>query len=137
MSAALEKSLGLKGKLLSRFAAGEEDGLPFSALVQFQKRSGLPQKLIGDVIDLPKSTMRSRRTSGKLDRHESDRLIRLGRLFAQAVELFQGDSAAASHWLQNPCRALGYQTPLEYATTEYGAREVEAVIGRLEHGVFM
>jgi uncharacterized protein (DUF2384 family) len=33
-------------------------------------------------------------------------------------------------------KALENQTPLEYSRTELGAREVENLIGRLEHGVF-
>jgi uncharacterized protein (DUF2384 family) len=33
-------------------------------------------------------------------------------------------------------RALGGRSPLDFAQTEPGAREVENVIGRLEHGVF-
>ena len=128
--------MGLKGKALHRFASGKETGLPFKAITQFQKSSGLSQKTIGDVIDLPKSTLRTRRESGILNRHESDRLIRLGRIFALAVELFEGDVNAASEWLQTPSHALGDHTPLEFSSTELGAREVEAVIGRMEHGVF-
>ena len=33
-------------------------------------------------------------------------------------------------------KALGEKVPLELLVTELGAREVEALIGRLEHGVF-
>jgi len=35
-----------------------------------------------------------------------------------------------------PNRALGNLSPLEMAATETGAREVENLMGRLEHGVF-
>jgi len=136
MVASLEKTLGLKKRTLSRFAAGQETGLPFKTITQLQKQSGLSQKTIGEVIDLPKSTLRLRRKKGELTRHESDRLIRLGRIFALSVDLFEGNLKSASEWLQTPCRALDDQTPLDYASTELGAREVEAVIGRLEHGVF-
>jgi uncharacterized protein (DUF2384 family) len=31
--------------------------------------------------------------------------------------------------------ALGNQVPLEFAASEVGAREVENLIGRLEHGI--
>jgi len=130
------KALGVTNQTLDRFAAGKEAGLPFKAITKFQKQSGLSQKIIGSVIDVPKSTLRVRREKGRLNRHESDRLIRLGRIFALAVGLFEGDLETASEWLQSPCHALDGQTPLDYAATELGAREVEAVIGRLEHGVF-
>ena len=54
-----------------------------------------------------------------------------------AVALFEGDIAAARKWLQMPQRGLGGETPLDFASTEVGAREVENLIGRLEHGVFI
>ena len=59
-----------------------------------------------------------------------------GRVFGKALELFEGDARAAERWLSSPRRALGGATPLELARTEDGAGEVEALIGRLEHGVF-
>lgn len=56
-------------------------------------------------------------------------------VFDRAVELFQGDEAAASQWLQSPAPALGNVAPLVMAETEDGAREVENLIGRISHGV--
>jgi uncharacterized protein (DUF2384 family) len=38
--------------------------------------------------------------------------------------------------LTRPARALDGQTPLDFAGTEAGAREVESLIGRLEHAVY-
>ena len=35
-----------------------------------------------------------------------------------------------------PKRALGNITPLRCCDTDVGAREVEALLGRIEHGVF-
>jgi len=35
-----------------------------------------------------------------------------------------------------PAPALAGRTPLAVATSELGAREVENLLGRLEHGVF-
>lgn len=58
------------------------------------------------------------------------------RVFDRALKLFEGDSRAAERWLSSPRRALGGAVPSELARTESGVREVEALIGRLEHGVF-
>jgi putative toxin-antitoxin system antitoxin component (TIGR02293 family) len=49
--------------------------------------------------------------------------------------LFEGDANAARQWLTAPQPALGGSTPGDYAATELGAREVENLIGRLEHGI--
>ena len=61
---------------------------------------------------------------------------RIARVLGRAVQLFEGDSARAQCWLETPSRALGNQRPLKAAETEIGAREVEDLIGRLDHGVF-
>jgi uncharacterized protein (DUF2384 family) len=38
--------------------------------------------------------------------------------------------------LRSPRRIFAGSTPLAYSATELGAREVETLIGQLEHGVF-
>lgn len=63
---------------------------------------------------------------------DSDRILRI---FGKAVALFEGDVESARTWLSSPQRALGEAVPLEMPTTEIGAREVEDLIGRIEHGV--
>jgi putative toxin-antitoxin system antitoxin component (TIGR02293 family) len=60
----------------------------------------------------------------------------IARILQKAANLFEGDVSAAATWLTKPCKALGNQTPLACARTDKGAREVEGLIGRLEHGVF-
>ena len=54
----------------------------------------------------------------------------------KATELFDGDLNAVTRWLNTPNKALKNQTPLVYSGTESGAREIENLIGRIEHGVF-
>jgi putative toxin-antitoxin system antitoxin component (TIGR02293 family) len=76
-----------------------------------------------------------RQQEGKLTPEESDRLLRASRVFTRALELFEGDAAAALSWLSEPQVALGGIVPLEIADTEIGANEVESLIGRLEHGI--
>lgn len=112
-----------------------EKGLPFSRLTTFEKRSGLSREAIERVMHTPKRTLARRKAAGRLQPDESERLLRLSIVFEKAVELFEGDAEAARRWLAAPARALGGATPLEMAESEIGAREVEDLIGRLEHGV--
>ncbi len=58
------------------------------------------------------------------------------RVFAKALELFEGDRDAASEWMLSPLPALGGETPIDIARTEAGARQVENLVGRIEHGVY-
>jgi len=57
-------------------------------------------------------------------------------LFEKAANLFEGDRAVARQWLTTPQSGIKNHVPMELARTEIGAREVEDLIGRLEHGVF-
>ena len=113
-----------------------ERGVNFSTLVQFEKASGLPMAAIGELLQIPQRTMARRKAKGRLSAAESERLLRISGLFQKALRLFEGDAPAARVWFTRPKRALGHETPLAYARTEIGAREVEALIERLEHGVF-
>lgn len=60
---------------------------------------------------------------------------RVRRVRARAVEIL--GAGKAEHWLGAPCRALGGAVPRQLAAeSEAGAREVERVLGRIEHGVY-
>ena len=61
--------------------------------------------------------------------------MRISNLYDRAIEVL-GNQERAEAWFKEPKKALGMKTPLQYAETEIGAREVENLLGRLEHGVF-
>lgn len=113
-----------------------EAGFPFARLERFERASGIDAETTARCLDLPPRTRARRKASGRLSDIESERLLRLERLFGLALQLFEGDAPEARRWLSRPKRALGQRIPLELARTEPGAREVENLIGRLEHGVF-
>jgi putative toxin-antitoxin system antitoxin component (TIGR02293 family) len=64
-----------------------------------------------------------------------DRLNRFVRIATRAREVL-GEEEKARQWLRTPNRALAGQTPLSRLDTNLGAREVEEILGRIEHGVF-
>lgn len=111
-------------------------GLPFRALERLGRNLELSMKAIAELTQIRNRTLHRRKEAGRLHPDESDRLLRVSRVFARAIELFEGDDRAARHWLSAPQRALGGATPLSLAKTELGALEVQRLIGRLEHGVF-
>jgi putative toxin-antitoxin system antitoxin component (TIGR02293 family) len=112
-----------------------ERGLPYRAFDRLERSSGLGPQELALVADIPMRTLHRRRAQGRLDRGESDRLVRFGRVFGRALELFEGDVDAARQWLSRPLPALGDHRPLDLARTDVGTREVELLIGRLEHGI--
>ena len=92
---------------------------------------GLPRTQLLELLDISESTARRRQTAHALKCVESDRTLRIARLFARAEDVFE-DRAKARAWLQRPNRALGGVTPLSLLDTELGAREVETTLGRIE-----
>ena len=137
------RGAGLKGRSLG-LAAGStaelirrmERGLRYAALGKFAANSGLRVSELAAVLGIPERTLARRRVSGYLSPEESERLLRISHLFEKAVELFGGDVVGAVRWLRTKKKYLENQPPLEYAKTELGAREVENLLGRLEHGVY-
>jgi putative toxin-antitoxin system antitoxin component (TIGR02293 family) len=125
----------LEARNASDLVAVVERGLPFSALEEFKQHTALPWEAICRLVQLPMRTLTRRRAAGRLDSAESDRLIRAARLFHQLLELYEGEVDAARTWLARPQRGLGGATPLEFARTETGAREVERLLGRLSYSV--
>lgn len=112
-----------------------EKGLPVTMFEKITKELNLPGKELARIIRIPKSTLAMRKKRGRFSFEESERLFRIQRLLSKAVDVF-GDVKMARKWLREKAYGLGDVTPLEFAKTEVGAREVENLLGRIEYGVF-
>ena len=130
------KVIGIKVKDSIDLVKHVENGLAFTVVEALQQQMNLAAKEMARLLDIKFRTFLRRKEAGRLQPAESDRVLRTSRLFARAKDLFDGDQEAAREWLMTPQRALGGAIPLDIAKTEVGAREVEQIIGRLEHGVF-
>ena len=124
------------------------NSLPQEELID-EISSGLPARLARDLTKLlhvtlddmagllrvnPR-TLQRRLDDGSLNLPESERLWELSHLFFRAVDVLESESAAI-HWFKNPIQALGWATPLAYARTVVGLRELGNILGRIEHGVY-
>lgn len=130
------QSLGLAAATSGDLIRQVGRGFSFRAMHALETRSGIPLTQIAEIIGTPPRTLARRKAAGRLSADESEKLLRLSAVFENALELFDGDRSEALTWLASPKRELDNQTPLDYARTEVGAREVENLIGRLEYGVF-
>ncbi len=113
-----------------------EEGLPVMDVVNFGKQAGFTNEELAKLINIPARTY-ARRVAGKtrLTIPEGERAARLMRVFDRAKQLFVTEEDVRK-WLHAELPALGWRTPLDFAHTEPGARDVENLIGRIEHGVF-
>ena len=132
----VENLLGIETADNLKLAKKLEAGFSFAALERLGKTTGLSLERLRVAVRITPRTLTRRRKEKKLSPEESDRLVSVSRLLAQTFELFEGNAEAGMRWFQSPNRALNGQAPLQVAATETGAREVENLIGRLEHGVF-
>ena len=131
-------SLGLRAHSPADLIDRVETGFSMAALARVQRHVGLDEREAAAIMGTSVRTLARRRKAGRLEAEESDRLYRIARLFERAVEVFGGDAEAADEarlWLRMPQWGLGDETPLAYARTETGAREVEALLNRIDYGV--
>ena len=110
-------------------------GLPWAAFEALVAALAISQAELAATLHIRARTLSRRKDAGKLEAMESDRLFRLARVFAHAVEVFDSRERARD-WLETENRALAGQRPLELLDTDAGAREVDDVLGRIEHGIF-
>lgn len=127
--------LGLRSfgtaKLLKRI----EEGLSYAAFERLKRSLQVSTQELADAALITRRTLARRKKAGRFESDESDRLVRFARVFSRAIDLYDGDPERARGWMQRPNRAFGGVSPFEMAKTDVGAREVENLIGRIEHGV--
>lgn len=128
--------LGVRSRSLQGIMNKVLEGLDIKAAERLRQRLEFTWTQFADAIQVAPRTFHRRRQSGCLNANESDRVLRLCRLFGRTLELFEGQDEQARQWLSRPQRALGNHSPLDLARTDIGARQIDDLIGRLEHGVF-
>jgi putative toxin-antitoxin system antitoxin component (TIGR02293 family) len=112
-----------------------EAGLSFRAVRNLQKALDIPLEKIAGVLGMSRATLHRRKIQGRIDKEESEKLVRYRRLLEKAEQVF-GNPASARDWLTHKQVGLNNAVPLEFARTEIGAREVENLLGRIEYGVY-
>ena len=120
----------------NEWAARIRKGLPAASALAFKRALDLTNEQLASVLGVSLRTVaRLDPARSHLDAVSGDRLVRSARLFAIAEEVLE-EARAAAQWLKSPQRALGGAVPLELAQTDVGSRAVEALLGRMEHGVY-
>lgn len=110
-------------------------GLPISVFVKIQKELDVSADTLASTVNIASRTLARRKKEGRFQPDESERVLRIASLFDRALQVLHKQNRVQL-WFKSPQKGLSGKTPLEYADTEPGAREVEDLLGRLEHGVF-
>jgi putative toxin-antitoxin system antitoxin component (TIGR02293 family) len=109
------------------------EGLPLSVVDQALTDGRISAAEL-DRLALSRKTLAHRRSLGSLTPDQSDRLSRLLRMIEEAEATF-GDRAKAHTWLRRPTALLDGEAPLDRLDTDIGTRQVEAILGRIAHGL--
>jgi len=130
-------------KVLGKTVRNPEDlasiirkGLPARSVSALAEKLHLGNSVLSRKLGIPQRTLTRRLSQASpLTPAESDRTVRMARVYASAVQMI-GDREKAIEWLNTPNRALGGQRPLDQLDTDMGARMVEDVLGRIAYGVY-
>jgi putative toxin-antitoxin system antitoxin component (TIGR02293 family) len=112
-----------------------KEGLPTPLVRELSARMKVSMEEIAELLRLTPRTLQRRLEEPVLGLAESERLWELAHLFIRAVEVLESEAAAAQ-WFKSPIQALGWNKPITLAQTAVGLRELENILGRIEHGVF-
>ena len=111
-------------------------GLPAGSITALAQKLQIGNSVLSRKLGIPQRTLTRRLSEASLlTPAESDRTVRMARVFANAVEMI-GDEGRAILWLTTPNRALGGERPLDQLDTDVGARLVEDILGRIAYGVY-
>jgi putative toxin-antitoxin system antitoxin component (TIGR02293 family) len=111
-------------------------GVPVESAEALKRRIAIGDDVLAALLGVSEKTLsRARAANARLDPVASDRLVRVARIGALAIEVLEGE-AQATHWLKRPQIGLGGSAPLTLLTTDVGCAEVEKLLLRIEHGVY-
>lgn len=129
------KVLGKRPRTQLDFIPLLREGLPYGALEAITKKLDLSIETVSSSLQLARRTLARRKEQGRLGSPESERLVRLAGVATSAMTVL-GSLEKATLWLTTHNRALGGVTPLSLLDTDVGARAVEDLLLRIEHGVY-
>ena len=139
MSVGADKVAGLLGlerrgiETNLQLATALEKGLPVGAFDRVCKLVAPDDPAMRDLL-VARATLARRKQQKRLSSHESEKVERLARVWAMAMDVWK-EPDAARRFLGEPHAMLDGRTPREVAArTDLGARTVEQILGRLAYG---
>lgn len=106
------------------------------AIENLKTAAAMTDTEIASLLGIGEATLRRARASGGLlDSSTSDRLFRVSKVIALALEVLEGETNAMS-WLRRPQPGLSNQVPLDLLVTQAGTDEVETLLRRIDYGVY-
>ncbi len=108
-------------------------GFPLGKLDRTAKLLNVDRTNLLQVLGISERTLQRKNLLGEpLSPVASDRLARIERIFALAVNVF-GSEEKASLWMKRPNRPLHNEVPLNLLDTDAGTQQVDQELRQLDH----
>jgi putative toxin-antitoxin system antitoxin component (TIGR02293 family) len=131
-----KKALGANPKTAIDWEKIIHAGMPVRSVEALKENIAVPDMLLAQLLGISEKTLsRARTAQARLDSVVSDRLFRVARIVALAIEVLETEPAAL-RWLKRSQIGLGGRVPLALLTTDIGRDQVEKLLLRIEHGVY-
>ncbi|VGO22494.1 type II RES/Xre toxin-antitoxin system antitoxin [Pontiella sulfatireligans] len=112
-----------------------KEGLPSGIVDALGRELEISRKELAKMAGVAERTLIRKIQDGRLTADQSERMARIARLLARAIEVL-GNKERALRWLKAPRSYFDGRPPLDFADTELGSQEVFNLLGRIEYGVF-
>jgi putative toxin-antitoxin system antitoxin component (TIGR02293 family) len=107
----------------------------WSSVIGFSARLRIELTELLRLIGVTERTAVRRKAEGYLKPDEADRLLRIGRIFAEATRVL-GDERRAAGWLSDPSPMFYDAPPLSFLDSDGGTQAVFEELGRIDYGLF-
>ncbi len=104
------QSIGIDSENLTGLISRIKQGLPVSSLTRLSKQLGVPEKRLLVVANIPQRTLTRRKKEGRFKPDESERVLRLARLYEHAMKVLKRKESG-QQWFQSSVKGLGGQNP--------------------------
>ena len=127
--------LSISPGLAERAMADSGPALRFkTTLIRRLTQLGFSEPEIYSLVVAKRTLARRQAADEPLTIEETDKALRLERIATLADRVF-GDRGTAQRWLRKPKSSLSGETPIAYLVSESGARVVEEMLYRIDHGM--
>lgn len=131
-----KKALGSNPQTAMDWEEIIHQGISARSAEALKESIAVPDNLLAELLGISEKTLsRARAGRSRLDPVASDRLFRVARIVALAIEVLESEPAAV-HWLKRSQIGLGRRVPLSLLATDAGRDQVEKLLLRIEHGVY-
>jgi putative toxin-antitoxin system antitoxin component (TIGR02293 family) len=130
------------GKLVNMFARSADDkiemirkGISKNDLVDIKEKLDIDYESLSKLLAISRASILKKKSTEKFDQPTSERIMQLADLVGYGNKVFS-DENKFREWLNTPNIALGKKAPIDMMDTTYGIRELNALLGRIEFGIY-